>query len=53
MAASSSGRSPWMLWPAPSTPDDRSGGLAAQQLGDVGVVDDGPGQAAHEQERAR
>ena len=50
MAASSSGRSPWMLWPAPSTPTTVAVGLAAQQLGDVVVVDDGPGQPADEQD---
>ena len=33
--------------------DDRGRGLAAQELGDVGVVDDRPGQAAHEQQRDR
>ena len=35
----------------PLDADDGGGGLAAQQLGDVVVVDDGPGQAAHEQQR--
>ena len=34
------GWSPWMLWPAPSTTTTCGVGPAAQQLGDVVVVDD-------------
>ena len=49
MAASSSGRSPLDAVAGPLHADDRRRRLAAQQLGDVLVVDDRPGQAAHEQ----
>ena len=52
-AASSTGRSPWMLWPAPSTPLDPGGRLAAQQLGHVVVVDHRPRPCRAPASRAR
>ena len=52
--ASSSGVSPCTLWPASSTCSTRAAGLAAQQLGLVGVVDDRlRAHAPHEHARAR
>ena len=51
MPASSSGPVALDAVPGPLDAHHRRRRLAAQELGDVVVVDDGPGQAAHEQER--